>query len=139
MSNPHIQHPYATVNDFSIYTVKITGENGCSWTDTVNLAVSEKKYSLFMPNAFTPNGDGQDDHFKYSGIFDGIVSFELSIWNRWGEKIFETRDVSEYWDGKYQNAGKPVKDGAYVYVVKLQGDCHEDNFDTRVGWVLVVK
>jgi gliding motility-associated-like protein len=70
---------------------------------------------IFIPNTFTPNGNGQNDVFKvYSNI---VRSMRMSIYNQWGEKVFETSDVNGTWDGTYK--GKPQPVGVYVYVVTM--------------------
>jgi gliding motility-associated-like protein len=70
---------------------------------------------IFIPNTFTPNGNGQDDVFKvYSNV---IESMHLMIFNQWGEKIFETTDVKAGWNGTYK--GKPQPIGVYVYVASM--------------------
>ena len=74
---------------------------------------------FYIPTAFTPNGDGKNDRFLPLGSFHDIKSYNLQIFNRWGEMIYET---SEYegedagWDGTYSGQESPI--GAYVYVVK---------------------
>jgi gliding motility-associated-like protein len=70
---------------------------------------------IFIPNTFTPNGNGQDDLFKvYSNV---IESMRLMIFNQWGEKVFETTDVKAGWNGTYK--GKPQPIGVYVYVASM--------------------
>ncbi len=80
------------------------------------------QYPLFyVPTAFTPNGDGKNDRFLPLGAFHDIKSYNLQIYNRWGEMIFESDDYTSDdagWDGSFN--GKPAPNGAYVYVVKYQ-------------------
>lgn len=73
--------------------------------------------SIYIPNAFTPNGDGMNDAFGVKG--EGIRNFHLYIYNRWGEVIFETTNPKQQWDGSY--AGNPVEQGVYVYQVFASG------------------
>lgn len=68
---------------------------------------------IYIPNAFTPNGDGMNDTFGANG--EGIVEYTLQIFNRWGELIFESNDIKVQWDGVYQNEIAPID----VYVYKL--------------------
>ena len=71
---------------------------------------------VFVPNAFTPNGDGKNDQFRILGI-EKVTSLHLLIFNRWGEKIFETRDKHKSWDGKIN--GKQVPAGNYIYMLEF--------------------
>ncbi len=71
--------------------------------------------SIFLPNAFSPNGDGINDLFKPKGNFFGIKDYELRIYNRWGEQIFETQDPDEGWNGRVLNVRNESPPGVYVY------------------------
>lgn len=73
---------------------------------------------LFAPSAFTPNGDGLNDGFFLTGAF--IRSFQLVIFNRWGQKIFETNNLQEAWPGTYQ--GQVVQEGVYIYKAEAVGE-----------------
>lgn len=72
---------------------------------------------LYFPNAFTPNADNVNEGFGTPGIY--IIDFHMTIYTRWGEKIFETRSMDEKWDGTY--LGKPAQQGAYAVVVESVG------------------
>lgn len=97
----------------------VTGENGCQDTLYSSLLVTpDIRYVL--PNAFTPNGDGVNDEFFGVGNADEAVSFYLSIWNRYGELIFETTDADESWNGKKNNVGEIAPNGVYVVTVTYE-------------------
>jgi gliding motility-associated-like protein len=68
-----------------------------------------------MPNAFTPNNDGKNDEFKGKGYLQAISNFNLSIWNRWGQMVFETDNPTEGWNGQFGNSGAMSPQGVYVY------------------------
>jgi len=70
---------------------------------------------FYLPNAFTPNGDGLNDEFKPVQRYDLVKRYHLYIYNRWGQFIFETSDINTGWDGTYK--GKPAEQGAYVYKI----------------------
>jgi len=72
---------------------------------------------IFAPNAFTPNNNGLNDSFKVSAL--GTKSFSLVIYNRWGEKVFETTDPKKGWDGRFKG-NNPIE-GAYLYILDVQG------------------
>jgi len=69
--------------------------------------------SIFIPNAFTPNGDGINDAFGVKG--EGIRDFHMYIYNRWGEVIYESENPRAQWDGSYK--GRPAQEGTYVVQV----------------------
>jgi gliding motility-associated-like protein len=84
--------------------------------DTVTISIIEE-YSLDMPDAFTPDGDGNNDLFIVRGW--GLKSLmEFKIYNRWGQLIFETDDIGTGWDGTYNR--QPQSIDTYVYFVKAK-------------------
>jgi len=70
---------------------------------------------IFVPNTFTPNGDGQNDILKVYG--NNIQTLNMMVFSQWGEKVFETKDPNQGWDGTYKGKQQPV--GVYVYVVQV--------------------
>jgi gliding motility-associated-like protein len=78
-----------------------------------------------IPNVFTPNGDGKND--TYLVKVSGEELFELSIWNRWGGKVFETTDAKKGWNGKVNNTGEESPEGTYYFILtyKLRGQTVE--------------
>ncbi len=116
------QNPAYTFKDTGIYDVKlyITHMSGCPDSVIQRIDVApEIRYHL--PNAFTPNSDNVNDLFRGAGIFEGITNFELTIWNRWGELIFETNDPDEAWNGQKYNTGSHAPEGVYVCIVNYTG------------------
>jgi len=114
----------------------VTAANGC--TDTLFseiLVVPDIAYKL--PNAFTPNGDGINDLFFGVGNAEEAEAFYLSIWNRWGELIFETTDANEGWNGQKYNTGKLVPNGVYVVTVRYVN--YEEEVTNLKGFVTVVR
>ncbi len=69
--------------------------------------------AVFIPSAFTPNADGMNDVFKIKG--ENLQDFKLLVYDRWGEKIYESTNSNEGWDGTYK--GNPVQNDTYVYQV----------------------
>jgi len=84
---------------------------------TSNYAEVIPPVSIFIPSAFTPNGDGINDDFGVKG--EGIQNYKMLIYDRWGEVIFSSSNPFEHWDGKYKD--EPVEDGVYVYQVFAKG------------------
>lgn len=92
------------------FMFEATGGNGCVSTQRVNVRVLQ---TLYMPNSFTPNGDGINEVFRVPPG-SAFQLKEFSIFDRWGNKVFATRDITKGWDGKYKNEILP---GTYVYVI----------------------
>lgn len=91
------------------------GANTISISNTVLIAGSA---TVYVPNAFTPDGDGINDMFGAAGT--GLNDYELQIFNRWGEQIFTSTNLDDQWDGNYQSL--PVAEGVYVYKLFAMGD-----------------
>lgn len=92
-----------TVKTPGTYTVTVT--NACG-ANTQSITVAAKDCQVYFPTAFTPNGDGKNDFFKIltSYIFEEYV---LTVYNRWGQKVFETNDSSKGWDGRFNDKLQP--------------------------------
>jgi gliding motility-associated-like protein len=98
------------------YTVHAIDTNGCKASDSVVVFVN-KTYNLYIPNAFTPNGDGNNDYFQIFGDTIAWKQVEAQLFNRWGEKIFESHDIDFKWDGRYK--GELQGPNVYVYVINV--------------------
>jgi gliding motility-associated-like protein len=104
-----------------IYWVTVTDFNGCQATDSVLL--HECELMLWMPNVFTPNGDGLNDVFlsRYKPGYD--ITFQMLIFNKWGEQLFSTNDIDKGWDGTYK--GVLCAEDLYTWIVTFSSP---DNF-----------
>jgi gliding motility-associated-like protein len=126
-------HDYRDTGWFEVTQSVITPE-GC-----INAAVKEvyvaPEVLLFIPNTFTPNGDGVNDIFSWSAT--GMRTFDMIIFSRWGDEIYRTDDPSEYWNGRYQNKGDIMPEGVYTWVVYAWGI--DDRAYRRTGTVLLSK
>jgi gliding motility-associated-like protein len=114
LNNPGIQDPFASPISNTTYTVTVIDINGCSNTDQVMITVNTP--SFWLPTAFTPDGNGKNDVLYVRGV--GIISFEFTVFDRWGQQIFYTRDVTRGWDGRKDPSGEEMPAGAYVYYLK---------------------
>jgi gliding motility-associated-like protein len=105
-------NPVASPLQTMTYILTVTDPvGGCSATDTIILNVDPSK-KFYIPNAFTPNNDGVND--VYQVFASGPVKyFEMLIFDRWGEKVYNSNDLGEGWDGRYR--GVFVSNGDYVY------------------------
>jgi gliding motility-associated-like protein len=104
--------PKVFLKETTTYTLIITDKNGCQSIDSVTVFV-DPDLAVFVPNIFSPNGDGANDVFFVRG--KGVKRIEFMIFNRWGERIFEASDINEGWDGTHR--GKAVNAGVFVYYI----------------------
>ena len=114
LNNPFIANPLATLFTDTYFHVLVTDAIGCTDDDDVFIKVYEGP-TYYLPNAFTPNGDGLNDVFRPIPV--GIRSTEsFRVFNRYGEQMFETRKWMQGWDGTIN--GKPAATGTYVWMIK---------------------
>ena len=100
-----------------IYSIEVKDGNNCIVNLNIDVLLTEScDYHVFLPNVFSPNGDGSNDVFYARG--KGFESLILVVYDRWGNKLFETTDKYLGWDGTKN--GKPVDAGVYVYYVKAE-------------------
>ena len=100
------------------YALFTQGTDSIVYTaDSISCSVSQSK--LEMPNAFSPNGDNVNDIYKAKDGYQSIIDFHATIFNRWGQKIYEWSNPAEGWDGTFH--GTPVKEGVYYVLVKATG------------------
>lgn len=113
----------------------LTGYNSksCFSKDTLNVHVIEDCGEMFVPNAFSPNGDGVNDVIKVYGKCLQTLTF--MIFNRWGEKVFETTDIEKGWDGIYN--GVKLNTGVFVY--RLEGRTHEGTAYNAKGNITLLR
>jgi len=107
-------NPIANPDTTTMYYLSITDDNGCRSIDSVLVTVDES-IGWYLPNAFTPDGNSVNDILFLYGI--GIKEFVLQIYDRWGEKVFETTSLTQGWDGNYK--GKPAISGVYAYQLTI--------------------
>ncbi len=126
LSNALSHSPVAFPKTTTTYVVAGTDRAGCTNFDSVTVLVNKGNPSGYlMPSAFTPNNDGLNDCYgvKYWGM---VNSMEFSVFDRWGVRVFYSRDPSACWDGTYKGEKQPA--GVYVYMVKARTDCEDPVF-----------
>lgn len=84
--------------------------NGCVYTDSIFVDIEDEKRPVFVPNAFSPNGDGQNDFFQIYAR--GVRNVTWTVYNRWGGMVFQSRDINGRWDGTYN--GKALTPAVFV-------------------------
>jgi gliding motility-associated-like protein len=137
LSNPNIANPIALLNastDSIKYKVRATIPQGCYAEDDIVVKVFKTAPDIFVPTAFTPNGDFKNDIIKPIPV--GIKRFEyFRLYNRWGQLIFETSEVGKGWDGSINSL--PQQSGTYVFAT--QGIDYLDNIVFRKGTVVLIR
>lgn len=108
----------AVIYESTDFIVIAKDENGCEASDTVRVEVIDDRCNeenIFVPTAFTPNGDGVNDIWMVRA--DVKVDISVAIYNRWGEKVFESNDIQRGWDGVYN--GSVSENGSYAYYLTI--------------------
>ena len=120
LDRPTSPNPLATPTDtVTIYGVTVSDSLGCSWYGEIPIHCIEVtcgRHDLFIPNAFSPNGDGVNDRLCFTGKF--ITDFYIAIYTRWGEKVYESTDLNQCWDGRYN--GNWCMPGVYTYTCRIK-------------------
>jgi gliding motility-associated-like protein len=117
LNNPDIRNPIGYYPDTMRinYVVHIASESGCEGYDTVNVWVVNQS-ALFVPSAFSPNGDGRNDILRPIGIGYGNVNY-FRVFNRWGQQVFYGTKFNDGWDGSYQGARADI--GTYYWELSV--------------------
>lgn len=124
-----------TVDTVGLYRVRIISPQGCELIDTVRVVVRCEP-RVYVPDAFSPNGDGKNDLLDVYG--DHLTDFDLKIFNRWGEVIYHTTDINQKWDGTYRGTTYPPM--SYPYVVSFKSKYFPDRPRTsQRGAVLLIR
>ena len=104
---------YASPQFDTVYTITVTDTNGCQATDMVSVKVNFIE-GIGVPTAFSPNGDGNNDVLYVKGV--GITKMNFKVYNKYGEKVFETQEQRIGWDGTY--LGRNENPGVFVWVLE---------------------
>lgn len=126
-----------TINPAETQMVYVTGtdNNGCKATDSLQIRVMAcDPESIFMPNVFTPNGDGVNDQVAVTSKVVTSLDY-FRVFDEWGRMVYETKNINEGWDGKVN--GQPASIDVFVYVLK--GKCQNGAEVTKQGDITIVK
>jgi gliding motility-associated-like protein len=133
VSDPTLEDPTTYIFSTQIFNLVVTSPDGCTDDDDVIITVLDIQ-TLNIPNVFSPNGDGINDVF-YIVNHVNIILYEFSIYDRWGEQVFTTNNLTEGWDGTYRN--KEAEIGTYMYTL-IATD--EEGIDvSRNGTVILLR
>jgi gliding motility-associated-like protein len=136
LNNAFISNPVATFPsglDTMVYHVKVSTEQGCLSTDSIKIYLFETNPSIFIPTAFTPNGDGLNDVLRPT--LAGMQKFNyFNVYNRWGQLLFNTSQQGIGWNGMYN--GKKQSSGTYIYTASAV-DFTGKNYFIKGSFVLI--
>lgn len=116
VDNPNINNPVAYPITTTKYTVSVKNPWGCKAQDTALVVVDPNIHEI-IPTSFTPNGDGLNDVFRVGGMRVQRL-IDLSVYNRWGQLIYQTADKNKGWDGTWN--GTPQETGVYFYHIQYE-------------------
>ena len=124
---------FIDITNFGTYYLTVKDFNNCIGTDSI---VIQKKNCIYIgiPNAFTPNGDTKNDIFKPT-ILQAVQNFNFTVFNRYGQKVFETNEYGKGWDGTLK--GKPQSSGSYVYNIRYTNIFGVETVEN--GYVLLIR
>lgn len=138
---PQTTYSWHNGSTYSNYRVReagtywVTATNRCgSTTDTIHVDYVNCACSIHIPNAFSPNYDGLNDHF-FPKVDCELVAFELYVFDRWGEELFHTSELGVGWGGTYKNKEMPV--GVYVY--RIYYKTPSSHFQQKIGSVALIR
>lgn len=132
LSATDIADPIASPTVTTTYTCSISDGAGCTATRQVTVTILHSN-NFYIPTAFSPNGDGRNDILYLRG--NNFRKFRFSVFDRWGEKMFETEDASIGWNGTHK--GKDVVTGVYTWVVTIVYD--DTNSLTETGTTTLLR
>ena len=131
--NFNTTHTYSDTGTF-LATLVLENQYNCKST-TIQSITIHPPFDIFIPNAFTPNGDNNNDVFNPSVY--GITSFSMIIINRWGEVIYQTNDQEKGWDGMLNDKSQPYINGLYTYRIDVTDFFGKTHY--YVGQITLIK
>ncbi len=134
VQNPEFTFPDAEPANFDVELI-VTNQYGCTDTAT-NVVIMNGVYNFYVPSAFTPNGDGVNDVFFPKGEGLDPLEYEMLIFDRWGNIVFQTTETTKEWDGS--KLGTQVPQGVYVWKIFTK-DTYIGTEYENVGNVTVIR
>lgn len=132
----NLEQPVFDFSSSGIYTITLIARsiNNCE-SDSSREVYVKSEFAVFIPNAFTPNGDGLNDNFKPVFTKNALQedSFSMEIFDRWGHEVFYGNSIEPGWNGAFKNKGEVVKQGVYTYIIQYKD--YEGKPHTRTGHV----
>lgn len=134
LNNNAIANPIAIINNNIDYVVQVSNAAGCLATDTISVKVFKVLPGLYVPNVFSPNGDGKNDVFRPIPIGLKQINY-FKVFNRWGQLVFSTTEQNKGWDGTFKGRAQD----AAVFVWIAEGIDYEDKKITQKGIVTLIR
>jgi gliding motility-associated-like protein len=106
-----------TVDKPGVYVLTVTDAGGCKGSDTIRIVQKNCISGVYIPTAFSPNNNTVNDVFR-AKVFGNLTSFQLQVFNRFGQIVFTTADPARGWDGRF--GGIPIDAGTFVYQCAYQ-------------------
>ena len=133
-----IQNPVYTYADTGLFPIKFTVFNnfGCKGTVEGTILINGI-FSFYAPTAFTPNNNDVNDEFIVKGEGIDLSTFEMKIFDRWGELLYRTEDINRGWNGTINNAGSEPKQDEYIWKVNFRDFSNKQH--SYIGHVLLLK
>lgn len=129
-------HPSHNYSKIGTYCIQLTVSNIYNCVDTTTKCLTvEPIMTIYIPNAFSPNGDFTNDEFFAKGEY--VYEFKISIFDRWGNLIFHSDDINEHWNGKVKNVGEIAQQDVYVFVATAKDSLKK--IRKFIGTVTLVK
>jgi gliding motility-associated-like protein len=135
LDQPNTATPVASPDKSTMYHVEVISDKGCVSRDSIEVKVIPGQLTdgYKLPNAFTPNNDGKNDCFGATH-WGNVTNFDLRIFNRWGQMVFQTNDPKKCWDGSYNSV--QLETGGYVFKVTASTICGPIK---REGMLLLIR
>lgn len=126
---------YIVTNQSGTYVLTATNHCG-SYADSINLQFFKCNYCIFVPSAFSPNGDGKNDLLRIIQTCQ-IYKIKIQIFNRWGQLVFTSLDINKQWDGT--NRGKILEQGTYFYYIETTLDDETHSKSVEKGEITLIR
>lgn len=138
--NVETQNASVAYSEAGTFEVELTVCNDYGCYDTYSMLVDvDHEFAFYVPNTFSPNGDGTNDVFFVDGIGIDTERFDLKIYDRWGEMIYQMTSPDDVWMGNYQKGGEYyVQDGVYNWILKLRDEATMVEYEA-FGHVLIMR
>ena len=134
LNDPNVANPVSTPKDNITYSVTVTTADGCTAVDLVTIDVYNVEADIYVPTAFTPNGDGINDVLRPK-LFGMMGLNYFKVFNRFGEMVFSTSEIDKGWDGNYN--GKGQDPATFVWVA--EGITYKGTVRKKKGYAVLIR